>query len=144
MGTKSIREIVEAACVAHLNAQSISAGVQILPGLNTAVVDPPFVVASVEAVGQIPDIPQGLGNYACTLQVMVMSPSDEANSLADHRALGEKVASAFADIAGLKAVFVSQGDATCYDVTLQSIDDGRGERTFGTTFSYEVLACLAP
>ena len=42
------------------------------------------------------------------------------------------------------AVFVSQGDATCYDVTLQSIDDGRGDRTFGTTFSYEVLACLAP
>lgn len=144
MGTKSIREIVEAACVAHLGAQSIAAGTAILPGLNTALTDPPMVVASVEAVGQIPDIPQGLGNYACTLQVLVMSPSDDTGSLAAHRLLGEKVASAFADIAGLKAVFVSQGDATCYDVTLQSIDDGRGERTFGTTFTYEVLACLAP
>lgn len=130
--------------MAHLGAQSIAAGTAILPGLNTALTDPPMVVASVEAVGQIPDIPQGLGNYACTLQVLVMSPSDDTGSLAAHRLLGEKVASAFADIAGLKAVFVSQGDATCYDVTLQSIDDGRGERTFGTTFTYEVLACLAP
>lgn len=144
MGTKSIREIVEAACVAHLNAQAIATGTAVLPGLNTAITDPPMVVASVESVGQIPDIPQGLGNYACTLQVLVMSPSDDTGALAAHRLLGEKVSSAFADIAGLKAVFVSQGDATCYDVTLQGIDDGRGERTFGTTFTYEVLACLAP
>jgi hypothetical protein len=103
-----------------------------------------MVVASVEAVGQIPDIPQGLGNYSCTLQVMVLSPADETSSLADHRQRSEKVASAFADLAGVKAVFVSQGDATCYDVTLQSIDDGRGDRTFGTTFNYELLAVLAP
>jgi hypothetical protein len=144
MGTKSIREIVEAACVAHLNAQAIASGTTVLPGLNTAITDPPMVIASVESVGQITDIPQGLGNYACTLQVLVMSPSDDTGALAAHRLLGEKVSSAFDDIAGLKAVFVSQGDATCYDVTLQGIDDGRGERTFGTTFTYEVLACLAP
>jgi hypothetical protein len=144
MGTKSIREIVEAACVAHLSAQGIASGTAILPGLNTAITDPPMVVASVEAVGQIPDIPQGLGNYACTLQVLVMSPSDETGSLAAHRLLGEKVASAFADIAGLKAVFSTQADASLYDVTLQSIDDGRGDRTFGTTFTYELLTCLAP
>jgi hypothetical protein len=144
MGTKSIREVVEAACVAHLNAQALGASVQVLAGLSVTVVDPPMVVASVEAVGQIPDIPQGLGNYSCTLQVMVLSPADETSSLADHRQRSEKVASAFADLAGVKAVFVSQGDATCYDVTLQSIDDGRGDRTFGTTYNYELLAVLAP
>lgn len=143
MGTKSIREIVETACVTHLGNQVLT-GYQIEPGLSVDTLNPPFVVASVEGIGNIPDIPEGLGNFAVTVTVMVMSPTDDASSLANHRAATEKVMSAFADIAGLKAVFTSAADASMYDCTFESISDGRGDRTFGTTINYRIDCVLAP
>jgi hypothetical protein len=146
MGTKSIREITEAACVAHLSAQGIT-GYQILPGMNLAVIDPPFVVCSVEAVSNIPDIPEGLGNYLVSLTVQIMTPTGdpgtEATVLAAHRAVSEKVASAFDDDAGLKAVFITQADASLYDITFSTISDGRSERYLGTTIAYELECVLA-
>jgi hypothetical protein len=143
MGTKSIREIVETACVTHLGNQGLT-GVSIQPGLSLSVIDPPLIVASAETASLIPELPQGLGNYSVSLQVMVFTQTDEASSQANHRARSEKVASAFADIAGLKAVFSSGGDATLYDVTFQSIQDSKGERAFGTTFLFELQCVLAP
>ena len=143
MGTKSIREIVEAACVTHLGNQTLT-GYQIEPGLSTDTLNPPFVVASAESISAMNGITQILGNFAVTVQVMVMTGSDETSSLANHRAAGEKIMSAFADIAGLKTVFTAAGDATMYDCTFQSIDDGRGERTFGTTYTYLIECVLAP
>jgi hypothetical protein len=146
MGTKSIREIVEAAASAHLSAQGIT-GYQILPGMNLAIIDPPFVVASVEAVSNIPDIPEGLGNYLVTLTVQIMTPTGdpgtEATVLAAHRAVTEKVASALDDQSGLAAVFASQGDASLYDITFGTMSDGRAERYLGTTINYEVECVLA-
>lgn len=143
MGTKSIREIVETACTTHLGNQSLSA-YQIEPGLSIDLLNPPFVVASAESIAPMTGISQVLGNYAVTLQVMVMTPTDDANSLANHRAAGEKVMGAFDDVAGLKTVFTAAGDATMYDCTFQSIDDGRGERTFGTTYNFLIECVLAP
>jgi hypothetical protein len=130
-----------------MGAQSLT-GYQILPGMSLAVIDPPFVIMSAESVANIPDIPEGLGNYLVTLTVMVMTPTGDPGSestvLAAHRGACEKVASAFADVAGLKAVFATQGDATLYDITFGSVSDGRGDRTLGTTYSYEVECVLAP
>lgn len=143
MGTKSIREIVETACVTHLGNQSLT-GYQIEPGLSVDTLNPPFVVASVESVGNIPDIPEGLGNFSVSLTVMVMTPTDDASSLANHRAAGEKVMSAFSDVAGLKSVFTAAADASMYDCTFESVTDGRGDRTFGTTYTYRIECVLAP
>jgi hypothetical protein len=143
MGTKSIREIVESACVTHLGDQGLSS-YQIEPGLSVDSLNPPFVVASAEAIAPMADIAQVLGNFAVTVQVMVMTPTDDTSSLANHRAAVEKVMSAFADVAGFKTVFTAAGDATLYDVTFQAIDDGRGDRTFGTTVTYLVECVLAP
>lgn len=143
MGTKSIREIVETACTTHLSNQSLTA-YQIEPGLSLDLLNPPFVVASAESIVAMTGISQILGNFAVTVQIMIMTGTDETSSLANHRAAGEKVMSAFADIAGLKTVFTAAGDATMYDCTFQSIDDGRGERTFGTTYSFLIECVLAP
>lgn len=143
MGTKSIREIVESACVTHLGNQALT-GYQIEPGLSTDTLNPPFVVASVESIAPMADIAQVLGNFAVTVTVMVMTPTDDASSLANHRASVEKVMSAFADIAGLKAVFTAAADASMYDCTFETVSDGRGDRTFGTTLTYRIDCVLAP
>jgi hypothetical protein len=46
------------------------------------------------------------------------------------------------DLTELKSAFVSSADATCYDVTLQSEDEGVDERNWATLFSFEILAVL--
>lgn len=143
MGTKSIREIVESACVTHLGNQGLTT-YQIEPGLSVDSLNPPFVVASAESIAPMADIAQVLGNFAVTVQVMVMTPTDDTSSLANHRAAVEKVMSAFADVDGLKSVFTAAGDASMYDSTFQAIDDGRGDRTFGTTVTYLIECVLAP
>lgn len=143
MGYKSIREIVETAAVTHLGNQVLT-GVQVLPGVSATINTLPVVVASVDSVSDIPEIAQGLGNFRCTLTVMVVTETDEASSASVHRERTEKVMSAFQDAAGLAAVFTAGGDATLYSCDFRSMEDGRGERTFGTSLVYEVKAVLAP
>jgi hypothetical protein len=143
MGYKSIREIVESAAVTHLGNQGLT-GVQIVAGVSAAINTLPIVVATVDSVSDIPEIAQGLGNFRCTLTVMVVTETDEANSASVHRERSEKVMSAFQDEAGLAAVFTTAGDASMYSCDFKSLEDGRGERTFGTSYSYEVKAVLAP
>lgn len=143
MGFKSIREIVETAVVAHLNNQGLT-GVQIVPGVSATLNTLPIVVASVESVSDIPEIAQGLGNFRCNLTVMVVTETDEATSAALHRERTEKAMSAMQDSTGLASIFTSQGDATMYSVDFRSMEDGRGERTFGTSLTYELKAVLAP
>ena len=143
MGFKSIREVVETAAVAHLATQGLT-GVQVVAGVSAVINTLPIVVATVDSVTDIPEIQQGLGNFRCTLTVMVVTETDEANSASLHRERSEKVMSAFQDETALKAVFAAGGDATMYSCDFKSMDDGRGERTFGTSFSYEVKAVLAP
>jgi hypothetical protein len=143
MGFKSIREVVETAAVAHLGTQGLT-GVQIVAGVSAAVNTLPIVVATVDSVSDIPEIAQGLGNFRCTLTVMVVTETDETNSTSVHRERSEKVMSAFQDETALKAVFAAGGDATMYSCDFKSLEDGRGERTFGTSYTYEVKAVLAP
>lgn len=141
MSYKSIREVVETAAVAHLNDQGLT-GVQIVPGLSSDINTLPIVVAVVDNVTDVPEIAQGLGNFRCSLAVSVVTETDETNSAALHRERSEKIMSAFQDETALKAKFVSGGDATMYSCDFQSTEDGRGERTFGTTFNYRVTAVL--
>lgn len=143
MGLKSIREIVETAVVAHLNNQGLT-GVQVVPGISAVINTLPIVVASVESVGDIPEIAQGLGNFRCTLTVMIATETDEANSGAAHRERTEKVMSAMQDATTLAGVFTTQADASMYSVDFRTMDDGRGDRTFGTSIGYELKVVLAP
>lgn len=144
MGTKSIREAVETAVTAHLTAQSFPAGTQVLPGLSLTKVDPPMVVASVEQVTANTEIPGVLGNFSAQVQVFIVSPANVADALAAHRLLAEQVYSAMADEAGLKAVFTLQGDAAMYFCTFATTEDARGEESFGTTITYDLLGVLNP
>lgn len=48
------------------------------------------------------------------------------------------------DLASIQAAFVATGDATAYDVTFRSEDEGVVERSWATSFSYDVLTVMAP
>ena len=142
MGTKSIREIVESALVAHLAAQTELAGVNIEKGIETDVMNLPTVVVSCEAVANPADLPEGLGNYACTVQVGVFTSADATSAKSNHRDRCAAVLGALQDVTTIKGVFTSQGDATCYDITYQSHDDSRGDRALGMMATYTVAAVL--
>ena len=144
MGTKSIREAVEAAVVAHLNAQGFGSTATVHAGLSIDKVDPPMVVASCEQVGPHPDVPEGYGNFSAQMTVMIVSPANVDGALAAHRALGEKVLSAMYDESGLQAIFAAQGDAAMYFCTFATSQDSRGEETFGTTLDYTILGVINP
>jgi hypothetical protein len=131
MGTKSIREIVESALVAHLAAQTELAGVNIERGIETDVMNLPTVVVSCEAVSNPPDLPEGLGNSA-----------DATNAKSNHRDRCAAVLGALQEVSNIKTVFTTQGDATCYDVTYQSHDDSRGDRALGMMATFTVAAVL--
>jgi hypothetical protein len=46
------------------------------------------------------------------------------------------------DLAGLKAVFVASADATLYDVTPNTEDEGKDERSYATAFTFGLLTVL--
>jgi len=142
MGTKSIREIVESALVAHLAAKTELSGVNIERGIETDVMNLPTVVVSCEAVSNPPDLPEGLGNYACTVQVGVFTSADASNAKSNHRDRCAAVLGALQEVSNIKTVFTTQGDATCYDVTYQSHDDSRGDRALGMMATFTVAAVL--
>lgn len=142
MGTKSIREIVESALVAHLAAQTELAGTNIEKGIEVDVQALPTVIVSCEGVGNMAELPEGLGNYLCNVQVGVFTSADATSALSGHRDRCAAVLGALQDVAGIKAVFASQGDATCYDISYQSHDDNRGDRALGMMAVYSVAAVL--
>lgn len=142
MGTKSIREIVEAALVSHLSAQTELSGVNIEKGIEVDKMQLPTIVVSCENVANPPDLPEGLGNYACTVNIGTFTSTDEASALTVHRARAAAVLGAMQDVATIKTVFTNGGDATCYDVVFQSVDQSNGDRALGAMASFNVLAVL--
>ena len=85
MGTKSVREIVEAAVAAHLAAQTELAGVNIYKGLDVGTELLPQAVVSCESVGNPPDLPEGLGNYAATLSIALYTSADATSATTSHQ-----------------------------------------------------------
>jgi hypothetical protein len=43
------------------------------------------------------------------------------------------------DLVSIKAAFTATGDASCYDVTMQSEDEGIDERSWATSFTFDIL-----
>ena len=142
MGTKSIREIVEAALVSHLSAQTELSGTNVEKGIEVDTMALPTVVVSCESAGNPADLPEGLGNYTCTVQIGVFTSADATSALSGHRDRCAAVLGAMQDVATIKTVFTSAGDATCYDVIYQTHDDSKGDRALGMMATYQVHAVL--
>jgi hypothetical protein len=143
MGTKSIRHIVESVLDTYLSAETGLAGVAIYTGdSNETNVLPKAIVVCDSARAPI-GLPEGLGNYSCGVRITVFSNADDT-TLSQHRARCAGLSGAMQDLTAIKAGFVTSGDATCYDVSPMSEDEGVAERSWATAFSYDVLVVLPP
>lgn len=141
MGTKSIRHIVEACLKTYLSAESGLSGVAIYTGdsLDDNVL--PKVIALCDSARAPGDLPEGLGNYLCSVRLSVFSNADDT-TLSDHRARCATIDGLMSNRSALQAVFTTSGDASMYDITLGSEDEGVQERSWATSFSYNILTVL--
>jgi hypothetical protein len=142
MGTKSVREIVETAIRTHLVAQTELTGVNVYKGIEVATEQLPALVVNCSSVANPPDLPEGLGNYSCTVTLELYTSADATNALANHRDRSAGMLGAMQDLAAIKAAFTSGGDAACYDVTPETVDDGKGDRALGTMATFRVDVVL--
>lgn len=143
MGTKSIRHIVESTLATYLSAQSGLSGVAILTGDSAATQTLPKAIVLCDSASSPSDLPEGLGNFSCSVRVTIFSNADDT-PLATHRARCASIYGNMNDLASIQSAFVATGDATCYDVTFRSEDEGVDERSWATSFAYDVLTVLAP
>lgn len=143
MGTISIRHIVEGTLATYLSTQTGLTSVTFLTGDSAATQTLPKAVVLCESARAPGDLPEGLGNYACSVRITLFSNADDT-TLADHRARCAALAGNMRDLASIQAAFVASGDATCYDVTMTSEDEGVDERSWATSFSFDVLTVLPP
>jgi len=143
MGTLSIRHICESTLATYLSTQTGLTSVTFLTGDSAATQTLPKAVVLCESARAPGDLPEGLGNYACSVRITLFSNADDT-TLADHRARCAALAGNMRDLASIQAAFVATGDATCYDVTIGSEDEGVDERSWATSFSFDILTVLPP
>jgi len=141
MGTKSIRHIVEATLATYLSTQTGLTSVQFLTGDSAATQTLPKAVVLCDSARAPGDLPEGLGNYSCSVRITLFSNADDT-TLADHRARCAALSGNMRDLTSIKAAFVSSTDASCYDVTMVSEDEGLDERSWATSFAFDVLVVL--
>jgi len=141
MGTKSIRHIVEACLQTYLSAEAGLAGVAIYTGDSLDENVLPKVIALCDSARAPGDLPEGLGNYLCSVRLSVFSNADDT-TLADHRSRCATIDGLMSNRTALQAVFTASEDAFMYDITLGSEDEGVQERSWATSFSYHILAVL--
>jgi len=143
MGTKSIRHIVEQVLKTYLSTETGLTGVSLYTGDSADVMTLPKLVILCESARTPNDLPEGLGNYLCSVRMTLFSNTDDT-TLTDHRARCAGLAGSMSvdSLPNIKAAFTSSGDATCYDVTIQNEDEGVDERSWATVFSYDVLVVL--
>ena len=141
MGTKSIRHIVEANVASFLAAETGLAGVNIYTGDAVDLNVLPKAIVLCDSARAPANLPEGAGNYSCSVRVTVFSNADDT-TLATHRSRCAALAGAMQDVAGLQAVFTASTDAHLYDATPISEDEGTDERSFATLFTFDLLAVL--
>jgi hypothetical protein len=141
MGTKSIRHIVEATLATYLSTQTGLTTVAFLTGDNAAIQTLPKAVVLCESARSPADLPEGEGNFSCSVRITLFSNADDT-TLADHRARCAALSGNMRDLASIKAAFVTSTDAACYDVTVVSEDEGIDERSWATSFAFDVLVVL--
>ena len=141
MGTKSIRHIVESTVATYLAAQTDLTTIAFLTGDSAATQTLPKAIVLCESARAPGDLPEGLGNYSCSVRITLFSNADDT-TLADHRARCAALVGNMRDLNSIKAAFVSGGDAACYDVSILSEDEGIDERSWATSFSFSVWTVL--
>jgi len=143
MGTISVRHITEGVLDAYLTAQSGLTGIAFYTGDNAEMNVLPKCVILCDAARPPGELPEGAGNFHCSVRITVFSNADD-NTLTQHRDRVAAIAGVMADIPGIKAAFVAGGDALCYDVTPESEDEGRDERSWASVISYDVFVVVNP
>ena len=139
MGTKSIRHIVESTLATYLAAQTDLTTIAFLTGDSAVTQTLPKAIVLCESARAPGDLPEGLGNYSCSVRITLFSNADDT-TLADHRLRCAALAGNMRDLTSIQAAFTATGDASCYDVTIGSEDEGVDERSWATSFSYDLLA----
>lgn len=143
MGTLSIRHIVEATLANYLSTQTGLTTIQFLTGDSAVTQTLPKAVVLCDSARAPADLPEGLGNFDCSVRITLFSNADDT-TLADHRARCAAISGNMNDLASIQAAFSATGDALCYDVTVRSEDEGIDERSWATSFAYDVLTVLNP
>ena len=143
MGTLSIRHIVEATLANYLSTQTGLTTIQFLTGDSSVTQTLPKAVVLCDSARTPADLPEGLGNFDCSVRITLFSNADDT-TLADHRARCAAISGNMNDLASIQAAFAGTGDALCYDVTVRSEDEGIDERSWATSFAYDVLTVLNP
>ena len=138
MGTKSIRHIVEATVSTYLSTQTGLTTIAFLTGDSAATQTLPKAVVLCESARAPSDLPEGLGNFSCSVRITLFSNADDT-TLADHRARCAALSGNMRDLTSIQTAFTSGGDASCYDVTMTSEDEGIDERSWATSFAFDVL-----
>ena len=143
MGTKSVRYVVEAAVSTYLAAQTELAGVHFYKGDTGETAVLPKAIVLCESAGPPMDLPQGLGNYDCSVKVTIFTSADDETE-ATHRARCAAIEGAMQNVAALQAVFVAGGDGLCYDVTARQELEGVNERSWASAMPYSLLVVVNP
>lgn len=143
MGTKAVRYVVESAVSTYLSSQAELAGVNFYKGDTAETAVLPKAIVLCESAGPPMDLPQGLGNYDCSLKVTLFTSADD-ESEAIHRARCAAIDGAMQNVAALKAVFVAEGDALCYDVTAKEEMEGTNERSWASQIPFSILVVVNP
>jgi len=143
MGTISVRHITEGVLDTYLTAESGLAGVAVYTGDNAEINVLPKCVVLCDAARAPAELPEGLGNFHCSVRVTIFSNADDT-TLTAHRARVAAVSGAMSNISAIKAAFVAGGDALCYDVTPEAEDEGRDERSWASVLSFDVFVVVNP
>ena len=143
MGTKAVRYVVESAVSTYLSAQTELAGVNFYKGDTAETAALPKASVLCESAGPPQDFPQGFGNYDCSVKITLFTSADD-ETLATHRARVAAIDGAMQDVTALKAVFVSEGDGLCYDVTPRQELEGTNERSWASQLPFSVLVVINP
>ena len=143
MGTKAVRYIVESAISTYLSAQTELAGVNFYKGDTAETAVLPKAIVLCESAGPPGELPEGLGNYDCTVKVTLFTSADDETE-ETHRARCAAIDGAMQDLAAVKAAFAAGGDAICYDVTARQENEGVNERSWASQMPFSVLVVVNP
>jgi hypothetical protein len=145
MSEKSPYHVVENALQAVLAAESGLAGVPIYKGDAYEEKQLPRVTVVCDSASTPGDLPDGLGNFNCSVRIIADSSTDDGSDpLGDHRKRIAAIQGIMAQVQTIKAAFATQGDAYCYDATFKTSSPSYSDRDWTGTLTYDVLIALAP
>lgn len=144
MGTTSIRHIIESTIVAYLQAETTFTGTNIYPADSTADAVLPKIVVTCESAATPSSLPDGLGNYDCTVRLVTYDNANDV-SLAAHRAKTAALAAMMSDVTAIQAAFTAGLEAYVYDTMLISEDQGLEEssNSWATILNVRVVCVLS-